>query len=459
VKGRLPHLFSSTLGQILLICACSSVVTFLLFLAILFNPGRPPNVPWPWQTTFRVASVIRVIERTRAPDRAAIAASLDQSDITFRVRAAPTPCGLVTLDTEELTRAFAYELPDGPRVEVRSCSQRDPRSDILITTRIGDTVLEARSLSSNLETTRISVPFFGALGFMCVGVIAMSAWAVARVIRPLRRLADKADAFGHDLAPAPIAEEGPREIRRVARAFNLMQERIALSLHSRTRMLAAVSHDLRTPLTRMRLQIDTNAGDTMREKLRRDIDLMQTMVSSALTYLRTGTEQENKEWLDLAALIATLCDEYEEGGAAVSYQVPDELHFFCRPDALHRVLTNLIDNALRYGREVVVEASVDGRHTVIDVDDDGPGIPEERLKDVLEPFVRLDPARGGQLGNIGLGLAIVKDIVQAHGGSLALTNLQPCGLRARVTLPRSRENGETSLIRDDSAGATTHRHT
>lgn len=436
---RMPRLFSSTLGQILLICACSSVVTFLLFLAILFNPGRPPNVPWPWQTTFRIASVIRVIERTPEAGRAAAAAALGQADITFRITDAPAPCILTTLDTEELGRAFAYELPQGPKVTVTSCAEHDPRSDILVLTRIGNTLLEARSRSANLETTRISVPFFGALGFMCVGVIAMSAWAVARVIRPLGRLADKADAFGHDLAPAPIAEEGPREIRRVARAFNLMQERIALSLHSRTRMLAAVSHDLRTPLTRMRLQLDTNPGETVRDKLRRDIDLMQTMVSSALTYLRTGTEQENKEWLDLAALIATLCDEYEESGAAVSCTVPDQLHFFCRPDAMHRVLSNLVDNALRYGKTVVVEALVDERHIVIDVNDDGPGIPEERLKDVLEPFVRLDPARGGQVGNIGLGLAIVKDIVQAHGGTLVLANRHPSGLMARVRLPRPRD--------------------
>jgi signal transduction histidine kinase len=431
---RLPSLFSSTLGQILLICACSSVVTFLLFLAILFNPGRPPNVPWPWQTTFRIASVIRVIERTPVAERAAVAAALAQSDITFRVTDAPAPCTLTTLDTEELGRAFAYELPQGPEVTVRSCAAQDPRSDVLVLTQIGSTLLEARSHSAGLEQTRVSVPFFGALGFLCVGVIAMSAWAVARVIRPLNRLADKADAFGRDLAPAPIVEEGPREIRRVARTFNLMQERIALSLHQRTRMLAAVSHDLRTPLTRMRLQLDTNAGETMRDKLRKDLDLMQAMVSSALAYLRTGSEQENKEWLDLGALISTLCDEYEEGGAAIRYEGPDQVRFFCRPDAIQRVFSNLVDNALRFGTSVVVEAAVQGDTIVVDVIDDGPGIPEARLRDVLEPFVRLDPARGGGTGNVGLGLAIVKDIVQAHGGELSLVNRHPSGLRARVTL-------------------------
>lgn len=440
MKWRTPGFCSSTLGQIVLICACSSVVTFLLFIALLFHPGRPPNVPWPWQSTFRIASVIRVIERTPVAQRAAVAQALNQPDISFRVTDTPAPCAITTLDTEELSRAFAYELPQGPAVKVSSCTTHDPRSDILVLTRIGPTLLEARSHSAGLEQTRVSVPFFGALGFLCVGVIAMSAWAVARVVRPLNRLADRADAYGHDLAPAPIAEEGPREIRRVARAFNLMQERIALSLHNRTRMLAAVSHDLRTPLTRMRLQLDTNtdaAGDgaPMRDKLRKDIDLMHAMLSSALAFLRTGSEQEHKEWLDLGALVATLCDEYEEGGATIRYEGPDQLRVHCRPDAMQRVFMNLIDNALRYGRSVVVAAAVRDGAMVIDVIDDGPGIPEDRLQDVLEPFVRLDVARGGAAGNVGLGLAIVNDIVRAHGGEVVLANCRPNGLRARVALP------------------------
>jgi signal transduction histidine kinase len=441
MKWRMPELFSSTLGQIVLICACSSVVTFLLFLALLFNPNRPPNVPWPWQTTFRIASVIRVIERTPPAERAAVAEAMAQSDITFRVTDQPAPCAIVTMDTDELARAFAYELPQGPQVKVTSCVQKDPRSDILVLAQIGGTLLEARSHGAWLEQTRMSVPFFGALGFLFVGVIAMSSWAVARVVRPLGRLADKADAFGHDLAPAPILEEGPREIRRVARAFNLMQERIALSLRNRTRMLAAVSHDLRTPLTRMRLQLDTHAdgasSGVMRDKLRKDIDLMRTMLSSALAFLRTGTELENKEWLDLGALVATLCDEYEEGGAAISYQGPDQLRFFCRPDAMQRVFMNLIDNALRHGETVVVAAAEQDGAILIDVIDDGPGIPEAHLKDVLEPFVRLDVARGGATGNVGLGLAIVNDIVRAHGGEVVLANRRPRGLQARVVLRKA----------------------
>jgi len=252
------------------------------------------------------------------------------------------------------------------------------------------------------------------------------------VIRPLRRLSEQADAFGKEMAIAPIEEEGPLEIRRAAHAFNLMQERIARSIQNRTRMLAAISHDLRTPLTRMRLQVETGRADIARDKLIRDIDLMQTMVTSALAFLSSGESREEKEWLDLGALIATLCDEYEEAGATIRYEGPAQIRFFCRPDAMHRVLTNLIENAIHFGNTVGVSASTKGQTLTIEVADDGPGIPEDRLRDVIEPFVRLDPARGKRPGSAGLGLAIVREIVQAHDGTFTLINRKPSGLIARV---------------------------
>jgi signal transduction histidine kinase len=328
----------------------------------------------------------------------------------------------------------------GATVSVHSCDASNPNGTIQILVHLSEndpSVLEVRTQRLGPEPPRLRFPFYGAILFMGVGVLAMSVWAVSRVIRPLRRLADKAEAFGREIELAPIEEEGPLEIRRAAHAFNLMQERITRSLHNRTRMLAAVSHDLRTPLTRMRLQLDTNESETVRDKLRKDIDLMQTMVSSALAFLSTGSGDENKEWLDLSALIATICDEYEEAGAAIRYEGPRQIRCFCRPDGMQRVLANLIDNALRFGETVVVVASVRADTILIDVSDDGPGIPETRLRDVLEPFVRLDPSRGAQPGSVGLGLAIVRDIVRAHGGELTLINRRPLGLTARIMLPES----------------------
>jgi signal transduction histidine kinase len=260
----------------------------------------------------------------------------------------------------------------------------------------------------------------------------MSAWAVSRVIGPLRRLSAKADAFGRDIAVVPLEEEGPLEIRRAARAFNLMQERVTRSIRDRTRMLAAISHDLRTPLTRMRLQLETEQTDLMRAKLLRDVGLMQSMVTSALAFLSGSVDEEEQEWLDIGALLSTLCDEYEETGASVSYEGPEQMPLFCRPNAINRALTNLIENAIHFGETIFVAASVEACTIVIDVADDGPGIPQDRLRDVVEPFVRLDPSRSSRPGSVGLGLSIVKEIVEAHGGTLELIDRLPTGLIARV---------------------------
>ncbi len=441
MRRFLSDLFSTTLGQILAIIACSSAITLGLFIVLLFYPGGPPTPPWPWPPTYRIANAARLLAQTPADARAKTALAVQSPTVSLDVTAQPARCTVYTLDNGDLQRALQAELRDiGATVSVHSCDSRNPNATIQVLVRLHDddtTVLEARTQRSGPEPPRLKFPFVGALIFLCVGVAAMSAWAVSRVIRPLRRLADKAEAFGREIALAPIEEEGPLEIRRAAHAFNLMQERITHSLHNRTRMLAAVSHDLRTPLTRMRLQLDTNESETVRDKLRKDIDLMQTMVSSALAFLRTGNDDESKEWLDLSALIATICDEYEEAGAVIRYEGPRQIRCFCRPDGMQRVLANLIDNALRFGETVVVVASVRAETILIDVSDDGPGIPETRLRDVLEPFVRLDPSRGGQPGSVGLGLAIVRDIVRAHGGELTLINRRPVGLTARVVLQQS----------------------
>ncbi|MCA8143927.1 two-component sensor histidine kinase, partial [Burkholderia multivorans] len=192
------------------------------------------------------------------------------------------------------------------------------------------------------------------------------------------------------------------------------------------------SHDLRTPLTRMRLQLEMEQSEYVRDKLIRNIELMQSMVTSALAFLSSGVDREEKEWLDLGALISTVCDEYEEAGSAVRYVGPEQIRFFCRPDAMRRALTNLIENALHFGSGVAVIASVDGQSVRIDVVDDGPGIPEDRLQDVIEPFVRIDPARGDRPGSVGLGLSIVREIIHAHGGTFMLVNRKPTGLIARI---------------------------
>lgn len=424
--------FSTTLGQILAIVACSSAATFLVFLITLFIPGSPPNPRWPWQATFRIAGVVEILQNTPQSRWGDVVQAAQRPGITLRLSHEASSCIHTTLNSRDIQAALQMELPTLSGLTARSCTEDDAIPDIQVLIPLRDQVLEIHTDQIGREPPRISYPLFGALLFMCVGVAALSAWAVSRVIRPLRRLSERADAFGRDIAATPLVEEGPLEIRRAAHAFNLMQERIAASIQARTQMLAAVSHDLRSPLTRMRLQLDVQNKEISREKLLKDVTLMQTMVTSALTFLSTNSSLEKKEWLDLGALLATLCDEYEDAGARIRYDGPDQIPLLCRPDGIERAMTNLIENAIRFGDLVAVIASVRGTHIMIDVTDDGPGIPEEKLQQVIEPFVRLDQARADRSGSVGLGLAIVNDVARAHGGRLTLLNRKPSGLTARV---------------------------
>lgn len=429
--------FATTLGQILAIIAGSSLITFLLFLALLsiLYPGVPPPPPWPWQITYRITDLLDSLRAVPESERTAIIAAAQRPDMSIRATQAPAVCEALTVDTRKLETMLRSELHgDIPKVTSRLCETGDPAARIQILIGLNNQTLEVR-VGEPEEPRRFAFPVISALLFLFVAVAAMSAWAVWRVIGPLRRLSAKADAFGHNVAIVPLEEEGPVEIRRAARAFNLMQERVTRSIHDRTRMLAAISHDLRTPLTRMRLQLETEQTGLIRGKLLRDIGLMQSMVASALAFLSGNFNEEEKEWLDLGALLSTLCDEYEETGAIISYEGPEQMPIFCRPNAINRALTNLIENAIHFGETILVMASVEAGTIMIDVVDDGPGIPKDRLQDVVEPFVRLDPSRSSRPGSVGLGLSIVKEIVEAHGGTLELIDRLPTGLIARVVFP------------------------
>lgn len=437
----MDRVFGTVLGQILAIIASSSAVTFVLFLIFLSTlyPSVPPPPPWPWPNAYRIAALIDTIRTVPEHQRAAVIAAAERPDLSIRQTTAPAVCGVLSSDARDMQTALTTELYR-PSVEitVRSCegSASNVATNIQILAKVDGQMLEIRTgKSTPAHFSKLTFPLVGALLFLCVAVAAMSAWAVWRVIRPLRRLSEKADAFGRDVEVAPIEEQGPLEIRRATRAFNLMQERITRSIRDRTRMLAAISHDLRTPLTRMRLLLETNPATEPHRKLLQNIDLMQSMVASALAFLSGSLDQEEKEWLDLGALLLTLSDEFEEAGSSVCYVGPEQLECFCRPNAMTRAMTNLIENACHFGSEVTIKACVVGDKVIIDVEDDGPGIPSDHKQDVVEPFVRLDPARADRPGSVGLGLSIVQEVVSAHNGTLALLDRKPKGLIARITLP------------------------
>jgi signal transduction histidine kinase len=259
--------------------------------------------------------------------------------------------------------------------------------------------------------------------------------AARNITRPLSDLARAADSVGRDMRPAQLQERGARELRDAARAFNTMHDRLRRYLDSRTRVLAAMSHDLKTPLTRLRLQVEALDNPPMQARIGRELDEMESMVREALSMFRGLDDGEPAAPIDIDALLRQLREEFTGMGAVVTLAGHALQPYLGKPQALKRCLTNLLGNAIKFGTraDMLVE---DGAELVIRVRDCGPGIPEAQLERVFEPFYRLESSRNRDSGGSGLGLSIARDIAQSHGGSLLLRNLPAGGLEAVLRLPR-----------------------
>lgn len=273
---------------------------------------------------------------------------------------------------------------------------------------------------------------------MAVGIVAASILLVRWLTGPLRRLAQAADGIGRGRT-IPVPQDGPEEVRRVARALDAMQARISRLVDDRTQALGAVSHDLRTPITRLRLRAGFLEDREAQARIEEDLDEMEAMISATLAYLQGDLDPEPQQLTDVGTLLSTLCDAAADAGQSVSYEGPHHLNFPCRPVALRRTMSNLIGNAVAYAGSALVtlESLPDGLR--VTVADNGPGIPPEELERVFEPFHRLEGSRNRSTGGVGLGLTISRQAVVEQGGSLTLSNRLGGGLRAVIHLPAVRQ--------------------
>jgi signal transduction histidine kinase len=271
---------------------------------------------------------------------------------------------------------------------------------------------------------------------LLVTVALLAALAVRALTRPLAVLADAAGELGRDIRRPPLAETGPLEVRRAARAFNTMQDRLIRYIEDRDRILAAVSHDLKTPITRLRLRTELLDDSPLREKFQADLDDMQRMAQTSLDFLRGGEDGEPMAALDLNALLESLQEDAEDAGREVRITGAARQSLPCRPLALKRCLTNLVDNALKYGQRAEIAVADGPARLKLIVRDHGPGIPAMELEKVFEPFYRLEGSRSRDTGGSGLGLGIARNIARAHGGELTLRNHPQGGLEAVLELPR-----------------------
>ncbi|MBG6173178.1 signal transduction histidine kinase [Labrenzia sp. EL_208] len=287
----------------------------------------------------------------------------------------------------------------------------------------------------------LGLPFYLFAGFLALTFCVLLTWAARSLARPMAELAQSASNFGESgTEPVPVAEKGPREVRAAAAAFNRMQVRIDRFVEKRTRTLAAISHDLRTPLTRLRLRLDLLENGDIRDRSLEDLNIMDQQISAALGFLREGESSEPVLRIDVPSLLHALVDQYCDLGFPIELRCSGRFSINARRGELLRALSNLVDNARQYGDGAEIEAGVRDGKVQIDIVDYGPGIAEEERDRLLEPFERGDAARQIRQGTgFGLGLSTSKAIVEAASGKLDLLETQGGGLTVRMTLPMERE--------------------
>lgn len=271
---------------------------------------------------------------------------------------------------------------------------------------------------------------------MGIAVIILSIWVVRRLTIPLRSFAYAARRLGKDFKAPPMLETGPLEVQEAAKAFNEMQARLQKLIENRTLMLAAISHDLRTPITLMRLRSELVEDVTDRQKMLETLDEMEHMISLTLEFAKQESENEERKNVDISSLVESICIDMEDAGNDVCFEPEDRILYECAPIGMKRVINNLINNAIKYGDCAKVAIIENATDVQIVISDKGPGIPEDQHQKVLQPFYRCEASRNRDTGGVGLGLSIAQSIIEAHGGELILSNLKEGGLEAKLLLPR-----------------------
>lgn len=266
-------------------------------------------------------------------------------------------------------------------------------------------------------------------------IVALSLWAVRRLTQPLTMMAQAAEQLGRNVNAPPLPVAGSRELRQAARAFNAMQERIRQFVTGRLQFIAAISHDLRTPLTRLRLRAELAENDEMRNRMKADVAEMEAMIESVLTFARQEEDHEARMPVDLVSLVESVCDGLPAVSVEIDASAGGRLVYECQPLALRRCIGNLVSNAVKYGRTAQVTLSVAQRTVVVTVDDEGDGIAAVDRERVFLPFVRLEESRNHESGGAGLGLVVARQVARNHGGDVSIENRPQGGLRAVLRLP------------------------
>lgn len=380
-----------------------------------------------------VAAVIDLLRASPSPERRAevleIARQRMQLSVTVREKSVLTDAKPVAagLTDRVLIQALREYTAKPFQIDTTSMRRR-----VAIDIQLPDAVLHIETSRKRLysSTTYVFVAWMVGTSLILFGVATIF---MRNQVKPIRRLARAADDFGKGREVGNFKPEGAAEVRQAASAFMAMRERIVRQIRQRTDMLAGVSHDLRTPLTRMRLQLEL-LGNDAGDELKADVAEMEHMLDGYLAFAR-GEGAEDPEPADLSALLGDVAYLARRNGGKVDLHTEGELRVSLRPMAFKRCMTNIVENATRHGEHVTLRAGVRGGGVEVVVDDDGPGIPEAQREDVFKPFYRLDGSRNPGTGGVGLGLSIARDAVRGLGGEISLEDSRLGGLRVRIRLP------------------------
>lgn len=367
--------------------------------------------------TRQIISLIQTIKSTSEDERKQVINNLYVPNMKVSINHKPT----YTPEFQNVTLWYILQQISVQGKLIQFSLLLDDEKWLNVSATIGPTSWGLQVLLFVLELAALSAVFF-------------SVWSIGRFRVPLENFMRAAERIGVDLNAQPLQEYGPSIVRSTAQAINKMQERINDLLRERTHMIAAISHDLRTPITRLKLRAQFIDDPDLYNKMVHDLDEMEAMVAETLNFASDENKREKKVWLDLNALLQTLCSDMQDTGYSVDYLNPQKrLRLFGRPISLKRAFTNLINNGIKYGDHVTVSTESDKETITIIIEDEGPGLDDQQIKAVFEPFYRAETSRSRSTGGTGLGLAVVQDIISAHHGNVTLQRRKVGhGLSARV---------------------------
>lgn len=445
MKSFYPDTIAARIGATIIV-SLTVMVAISSFLIYLEGASNGDFAEWLAQG--RIVNAVQILDACPKGERATIAAALNTPTIGVLLRDTPAiakgdEIGLQTHKLGELLTTVA-DLRETPLIADRSAlpEAADPFAreeaaqpgDLLVQVALPQgqwALLNVAAANFRRPWQRFALRM--GIWFLVIGLL--SVLAARRLAGPIDDFARAAEQLGTGQRVSPLAERGPRELRVATRAFNQMLERLRRFLEDRTRMLAAISHDLRTPLARLRLRAEFIEDEDQRAETRADLDAMSGMIRATLVFARDDAQREPADLVDLSVLVADICDDIAELGGDVSLAETSHVSARCQPTAIGRAVANLIENAVKYGGCARVQLVNEAHGVAVVVDDDGPGIPLDEQEKVFAPFYRLEQSRNRDTGGVGLGLAVSRTIAREHGGDVKLSNRTPAGLRARLELP------------------------